>query len=92
MLVMANLDSKLIKISRVHLLYVSGIVDVFLPDHSAIRRSKVILARSCEAGRGDFSRTIRAIGNAVTMKELYEGKRFSSQSGAASTPPECSAA
>jgi hypothetical protein len=35
MLVMANLDSKLIKISRVHLLYVSGIVDVFLPDHSA---------------------------------------------------------
>jgi hypothetical protein len=58
----------------------------------AIRQSKTILARSCEAGRGDFSRTIRAIGNAVTMKELYEGKRFSSQSGAASTPPECSAA
>jgi hypothetical protein len=33
-LVMANLDSKLIKISRIYLLYVSGIVDVFLPDHS----------------------------------------------------------
>jgi hypothetical protein len=53
---------------------------------------KTILARSCGAGRCDFSRTIRAIGNAVTMKGLNEGKRFASHSGAASTPPVCSAA
>jgi hypothetical protein len=70
----------------------AGFVDDIMAGSSVIGQSKTILARSFEAGRGDFSRTIRAIGNAVTMKELYEGKRFSSQSGAASTPPECSAA
>jgi hypothetical protein len=66
--------------------------DEIMAGSSIIRQSKTILARSCEAGRVDFSRTIRAIGNAVTMKELNQGKRFSSHSGAASTPPECSAA
>jgi hypothetical protein len=66
--------------------------DEIMAGSFTVRQSKTVLARSCEASRGDFSRTTRAIGNAVTMKELYEGKRFSSQSGAASTQPECSAA
>jgi hypothetical protein len=40
MLVMANLDSKLIKISRVHLLYVSGIVDEIMAGSFTVRQSK----------------------------------------------------
>jgi hypothetical protein len=46
---MANLDSKLIKISRIHFLAGAGFVDEIMAGSFTVRQSKTILARSCEA-------------------------------------------